>query len=161
MATPGTSSETRLEIRRTFKAPREKVFAAWTKREELEKWMCKDVPEHNPKYTELDVRPGGRYVIEIPVPKEGFTYRGYGTFREVKPPEKLVFTWAWEQIPPPKKKSEDMEDSESLVTVQLIDRGNSTEMIFTHENFTTAKVRDSHQRGWDGCFDALEKALAA
>ncbi len=54
-----------------------------------------------------------------------------------------------------------MEDTESLVTVQLIDRGNSTEMIFTHENFTTAKVRDSHQKGWDGCFDALEKALAA
>jgi hypothetical protein len=49
--------------------------------------MCKDVPEHNPKYTELDLRPGGRYVIEIPVPKEGFTYRGYGTFREVKPPK--------------------------------------------------------------------------
>jgi uncharacterized protein YndB with AHSA1/START domain len=153
MATPGTPSETRLEIRRTFAAPREKVFAAWTKREELEKWMCKDVPEHNPKYSELDLRPGGRYVIEIPMPKEGFTYRGHGTFREVKPPEKLVFTWAWEP--------EDMEDSESLVTVQLIDRGNSTEMIFTQENFTTAKVRDSHKKGWDGCFDALDKVLAA
>jgi len=161
MATPGPSSDTRLEIRRTFAAPREKVFAAWTRREELEKWMCKDVPEHNPKYTELDLRPGGRYVIEIPMAKEGFTYRGYGTFREVKPPEKLVFTWAWEQIPPPKNKAEDMEDSESLVTVQLIARGKSTEMIFTHENFTTAKVRDSHRKGWDGCFDALDKVLAA
>jgi uncharacterized protein YndB with AHSA1/START domain len=123
--------------------------------------MCKDVPEHNPKYTELDLRPGGRYVIEIPVPQQGFTYRGYGTFREVKPPEELVFTWAWEQIPPPEKKPEDMEDTESLVTVRLIDRGNSTEMIFTHENFTSAKVRDSHQKGWDGCFDVLQKVLAA
>jgi len=34
-------------------------------------------------------------------------------------------------------------------------------MIFTHKNFTTAKVRDSHQKGWDGCFDVLEKVLAA
>ena len=161
MATTGISSETRLEIRRTFAAPREKVFAAWTRREELEKWMCRDVPEHNPKYTQLDLRPGGRYEIKISVPSEGFTYRGYGTFREVKPPEKLVFTWAWEQIPPPKKNPEDMEDTESLITVQLIDRGKSTEMIFTHENFTTAKVRDSHKKGWKGCFDALEKVLAA
>jgi uncharacterized protein YndB with AHSA1/START domain len=72
-----------------------------------------------------------------------------------------VFTWAWEQIPPPKQKPEDMEDTESLVTVQLIDRGKSTEMIFTHENFTTAKVRDSHKQGWEGCFDALDKVLAA
>lgn len=160
MATAGAKSDTRLEIRRTFAAPREKVFAAWTEKKRLEQWMCKDVPEHNPKYTELDLRPGGRYVIEIAMPKQGFTYRGHGTFREVKPPEKLVFTWAWEQIPPPERKDEDMEDSESLVTVELIARGNSTEMIFTHENFTTAKVRDSHQKGWDGCFDALDKVLA-
>jgi uncharacterized protein YndB with AHSA1/START domain len=54
-----------------------------------------------------------------------------------------------------------MENTESLVTVQLIDRGKSTEMIFTHENFTTAKVRDSHKQGWDGCFEALDKVLAA
>ena len=161
MATPGNAPETRLEIRRTFAAPREKVFAAWTERARLEKWMCRDVPERDPKYTELDLRPGGRYVIEIPVPREGFTYRGYGVFREVKPPEKLVFTWAWEQIPPPKNKSDEIDHSESLVTVQLLARGNSTEMIFTHEKFVNAKERDSHQQGWDGCFDVLDKALAA
>jgi uncharacterized protein YndB with AHSA1/START domain len=121
--------------------------------------MCRDVPTHDPKYTELDVRPGGRYVIEIPVPKEGFTYRGSGVFREVKPPEKLVFTWAWEQVPPAKVTPEDLDGSESLVTIELFARGNSTEMIFTHENFPNAKVRDSHQKGWDGCFAVLEKYL--
>jgi hypothetical protein len=34
-------------------------------------------------------------------------------------------------------------------------------MIFTHEKFVNAKERDSHKRGWDGCFDVLDKALAA
>jgi uncharacterized protein YndB with AHSA1/START domain len=161
MAKPIPASETRLEIRRTFAAPREKVFAAWTERKRLEQWMCRDVPSQKPKYTELDVRPGGRYVIEIPVPSEEFTYRGFGVFREVKPPEKLVFTWAWEQVPPPEKIPEDLDGTESLVTVQLFERGNSTEMIFTHENFTNAKMRDSHQKGWDGCFEVLAKVLTS
>jgi uncharacterized protein YndB with AHSA1/START domain len=159
MATPRTGSENRLEIRRTFAAPREKVFAAWTEREGLEKWMCRDVPTHEPKYKELDVRLGGRYVIEIPIANEGFTYRGYGTFREVKPPEKLVFTWAWEKVPAGKGEPEQLDEGESLVTVELIARGKSTEMIFTHESFANAKIRDEHQKGWDGCFEVLDKYL--
>ncbi|MGA8142678.1 MAG: SRPBCC family protein [Candidatus Acidiferrales bacterium] len=121
--------------------------------------MCRDVPAHEPKYTELDVRPGGRYVIEIPVPNEGFTYRGYGVFREVKPPEKLVFTWAWEKVPFEKSMPEVLDGGESLVTIQLIDRGKSTEMIFTHEGFPNAKVRSDHQTGWNGCFEVLDKYL--
>jgi uncharacterized protein YndB with AHSA1/START domain len=161
MASPTSGPAAKLEIRRTFAAPREKVFAAWTQREKLEKWMCRDVPTQDPRYTELDVRPGGRYVIEIEMPAEGFTYRGYGIFHEVKPPEKLVFTWAWEKVPPEKGKSEDLQITESLVTVELIARGSSTEMVFTHENFTSAKIRDDHQKGWVGCFEVLEKYLSA
>ena len=159
MATPSRAAETRLEIRRTFAAPRERVYAAWTQRERLEQWMCRDVPTHVPKYTTLELRPGGRYVIEIALPAEGFTYRGYGVFREVKPPEKLVFTWAWEKLLPGKDKAEDLNEGESLVTVQLIARGDSTDMIFTHENFPNAKVRDDHQKGWDGCFEVLQNYL--
>jgi uncharacterized protein YndB with AHSA1/START domain len=124
-------------------------------------WMCRDVPTHEAKYTTLDLRPGGSYVIEIPMPKEGFTYRGHGVFREVKPPEKLVFTWAWEKVPAGKGEPEDLHEGESLVTVELFARGNSTDMIFTHENFPNAKVRDEHKKGWDGCFDVLEKYLNA
>jgi uncharacterized protein YndB with AHSA1/START domain len=161
MATPKKESEHRLEIRRTFAAPREEVFAAWTERARLEKWMCRDVPTHEPTYKELDVRPGGRYVIEIPVPREGFTYRGHGQFREVKPPEKLVFTWGWEKVPLGKGKPEEIDGGESLVTVEFISRGKSTEMIFTHEGFPNTKVREDHQKGWNGCFDVLGKYLAA
>jgi len=161
MAAPQKGSETRLEIRRTFAAPRAKVFAAWTAREKLERWMCRDVPTHEPKYTEFDLRPGGRYVIEIPVPKEGFTYRGKGVFKEVKPPEKLAFTWAWEKVPIGKGKPEELQEKESLVTVEFLERGKSTEMIFTHQGFANAKEREEHQKGWDGCFDKLAEFLRA
>jgi uncharacterized protein YndB with AHSA1/START domain len=152
---PG-SSEMSLQLRRVFQAPREKVWAAWTERERLEQWMCKDVPSHNPKYVELDVRPGGHYVMEIPLP-DG-KYVGYGTFREVQPPEKLVFTWSWKRYP--EKPDDHVPSGESLVTVELFDRGAATEMLFTHENFESAKIRDETHTGWNGCFDVLARALA-
>jgi uncharacterized protein YndB with AHSA1/START domain len=150
------ASETSLQIRRTFAAPREKVFAAWTKRELLERWMCRDVPTQDPRYVELDVRPGARYAIEIKTP-EGVTYLGQGTFREVKPPEKLVFTWAWTSSP--ESKTEELQKEESIVTVELFDRGASTEMVFTHEKLSGVPSRDAHNKGWEGCFEVLTKVL--
>ena len=64
MATPQSSPGLTLQVRRTFAAPREKVFAAWTQREQLEKWMCRDVASHTVIHRELDARPGGRYLME-------------------------------------------------------------------------------------------------
>jgi uncharacterized protein YndB with AHSA1/START domain len=148
-------SEMLVQLRRVFHAPRAKVWAAWTEREQLEQWMCKDDPTHHARYTELEVRPGGRYVIEIPLP-DG-KYVGTGTFREVQPPERLVFTWAWTRFP--EKTGEPSQDAESLVTVELIDRGASTEMIFTHENFESAEIREGTRTGWLGCFEYLAKVL--
>ncbi len=156
MATPQKGPEATLEIRRTFKAPRAKVFAAWTEREKLEQWMCRDVPTHNPKYLELDVRPGGRYAIEIRLP-DGVVYLGRGVFCEVKPPEKLVFTWEWKRTPEDKR--ENPQTGESLVTVELFERGTSTEMVFKHEKLSGRESHESHKKGWEGCFDKLAEHL--
>ena len=152
------SSKPSLTLKRRLNAPPSKVYGAWTDSAKIWHWFGPEDAEI--LRAETDVRVGGRFRIVFRGP-DGQEHDVGGIYREVVPDQKLVFTWAWEQIPPPKKKPEDMEDTESLITVQLIDHGNSTEMIFTHENFTTAKVRDSHQKGWDGCFDVLEKVLAA
>lgn len=150
-----TGSDTSLEFRRVFRAPREKVWSAWTDREQLEQWMCRDVPSQNPRYVALDVRPGGRYVIEIPL-ADG-KYVGQGVFRDVQPPEKLVFTWSWTRIPA--KPGEDL-GGESLVTVELFDRGaGATEMRFTHTGLDAAKIREETRTGWTGCFEVLARAL--
>jgi uncharacterized protein YndB with AHSA1/START domain len=145
-----TSPEAPLQLSRVFRAPREKVWAAWTQREQLEQWMCKDVPAHQPKYLELDVRPGGRYMIEIPLP-DG-KYIGEGTFREVRAPEKLVFTWSWRRLP-------EKPGGESVVTVELFDWGAATEMRFTHAVLESGEIRESTRTGWLGCFEALAGLL--
>ena len=86
-------------------------------------------------------------------------YRGSGTFREVKPPEKLVFTWVWTRQSESAK--EPMQATDTLVTVQLFARGNATEMVFTHEGFDSDRERESHNKGWTGCFEKLAEYLKA
>jgi uncharacterized protein YndB with AHSA1/START domain len=152
-----TGPEAKLQVRRTITAPRERVYRAWTKQEELEQWMCRDVATHRVKYLELDVRAGGHYVMEVNDLATGDQYLGQGLFRQVTPPEKLVFTWAW------RKRQRDGSEvpfhAETLVTVEFWERGSQTEVVLTHEFFKTAKEREETERGWEGCFDALASVL--
>ena len=157
MATPQQIPETRLQLRRTFAAPREKVYRAWTELEGLDQWMCRDVPTHRVKYSELNVTPGGRYAIDVKDSANGDSYTGCGVYREVTPPAKLVFTWAWTH-----KKADGSVVAlhpESRVTVEFFKRGKSTEMVLTHEFLQTVKDREEHEQGWTGCFDILAKVL--
>ena len=158
MATAKQTPEFTLEIRRTFAAPREKVFAAWAEREQLEQWMCKDVSAHVVIHHEQDIRTGGRYLMEVRDAGKGEVYWGQGVYREVKPPEKIVFTWAWTKTKPGGAQLHP-ESPETQVTVEFFARGNATEVVLTHATFATAKLRDEHNQGWNGCFDMLAKVL--
>jgi uncharacterized protein YndB with AHSA1/START domain len=158
MAAPQQEPEYTLQIRRTFAAPREKVFAAWARREQLEKWMCKDVASHVVIHRQQDIRAGGRYLMEVRDPGKGEVYWGQGVYREVKPPEKIVFTWSWNKATPDGVQLHP-DSPETQVTVEFFARGNSTELVLTQTLFGSAKIRDEHDRGWNGCFDILEKVL--
>lgn len=160
MATAKQTPEFKLQIRRTFAAPREKVFAAWTQREQLEKWMCKDVASQTLVTHQQDVRTGGRYLLEVRDRTKKETYWGQGVYREVIPPEKIVFTWVWTKDRPGGE-SLHPGSHETEVTVEFFARGNSTEVVLTHTGFATTTLRGDHDRGWNGCFDVLAKVLEA
>lgn len=149
MADKPTSADTTLQIRRTFAAPRQKVFEAWTEAERLTRWMCRVTEQHSTNLLELDVRVGGRYRLEVTTP-EGSRMLLSGTYREVKPPERLVFTWQWEGDP---------DFGETLVTIDFHARGETTELVLTHERFLNSERRDRHTLGWNGCFDRLQELL--
>jgi len=151
MAEDTTTSETTLQIRRTFAAPRQKVFEAWTQLEKLTTWLCRVTEQHSTRILEFDARVGGRYRLEVTAP-EGSRLLLSGTYREIEPPERLVFTWQWE---------EDPDFGETLVTVEFHARGNSTELVLTHERFSSTERRDRHAIGWNGCFDRLTELLKA
>lgn len=135
-------------VRRTLAAPREKVFAAWTNPKLMARWFCRCVGYPPTRVLAADVRPGGEYRLEVEADK---LYRGHGVYREVRPPEKLVFTWNWEHD----------EFSNTLVTVEfrsLVESG-FTEVTLTHEMLPTEKARAEHNKGWIECFDMLERTL--
>jgi uncharacterized protein YndB with AHSA1/START domain len=76
-------------LSRTFDAPRERVFEAWTDPKQLARWWG-PAGFTNPA-CEMDVRPGGRYRIVMRSP-EGQDYPISGEFREVVRPSRLVMT---------------------------------------------------------------------
>ena len=78
-----------LVISRTFPAPRELVFEAWSSAEHMNRWFSPEgytVPE-----AEIDFRPGGVCAICMRSP-EGQEFWSRGKYLEISPPERLVFT---------------------------------------------------------------------
>ena len=152
--TTKTAENITLALKRLIKAPRERVFEAWTDPEELKKWFGPDEDIVVPG-VKVDLRVGGKYRIQMKKP-DGEFHTAVGTYREIKPPERLAFTWAWE-----KDGSEpdfgEVEPSEMLVTLEFHAHGQQTELVFTQENFASVESRDRHEVGWTGCFDRLEK----
>ena len=147
MADPQTKPETTLRLRRTFAAPREKVFRAWTTPEAMKRWWIPFEGYAVPA-VEVDLRAGGRYRVAMKNPA-GEVFHLSGVYREVAAPERLVYTWRWE-LP-------SMDVGETLVTVDFTDLGDATEVRLTHALFPTAESCEYHSRGWKGTLDQLEK----
>ena len=138
-----------LTVKRRFKAPPAKVFAAWTDPEKIKRWMGPG--EIKAVRAEADARVGGRYRVLMHSPG-GEEHDVSGVYREVVANEKLVFTWAWKVAPPD-------EPHESLVTVLIKPDGAGTVLTLTHERLFDEESRAGHEKGWIGAFDKLEKLV--
>jgi uncharacterized protein YndB with AHSA1/START domain len=155
-ATPGPTS--RLEVRRTIAAPRERVFQAFAQQEQMDRWMCRDASSHIIKYLQFDFRVGGGFTLEIRTPG-GHTYIQRCAFVEIKRPEKIVFTWNTEHADAAGHKVMDHIE-ETVVTVELLERGKTTEVVLTHDlGAAGAKERGDYRRGWTGCLEKLAEAV--
>jgi len=98
-----------LRLTRAVPAPRDAVFRAWTDPEALRRWWAPAEGMSLPA-AEVDLRPGGRYRFTMRNAK-GEEFHLTGVYREVRPPERLVYTWRWEG-------TERDGDGETLVVVE-------------------------------------------
>jgi uncharacterized protein len=141
---------TKLRVTRLIKAPRERVFTAWTTPADILKWFgpetCQTVS------AKVNLRAGGNYHLRVKS-KEMGDIDLEGVFREVKWPSKLVYTWSFSGHP-------ELDFGESQVTVEFVDRKGATEVQITHEQLPSEGVKEDHNRGWNGSLDRLEKHLA-
>jgi uncharacterized protein YndB with AHSA1/START domain len=146
----GTAKKLSVEIKRFVKAPRDRVYAAWTDPAQLKKWFG---PE-NVQTREIvaEARVGGTFRWDL-IDSDGDELTMRGEFRELKSNEKVVFTWQWQD-------NEDWENHISIVTVDLKDAAGGTDLRLTHEQLPNEDSRDGHTRGWNSALDKLEKLFS-
>jgi uncharacterized protein YndB with AHSA1/START domain len=145
--TESTSLVPAVTLRRSYKAPRERVFAAWTKPEIAATFLGPEdvtVPE-----IQMDVRTGGSYRITMLRP-DGEPWIVTGVYREVVAPERLSMTWRWQEDDP-------ADEYDSLVTLEFNELGGETEVVLTHAQLASVESRDRHEGGWSAILDQLAK----
>ena len=129
---------------RRIKATPARVWAAVTDPAQIAQWWG---PDAGPTLrAEADVRPGGRYSIVFRM-LNGQEGNPTGTYREIVPEQKLVFTWELAGEP----------DSVVTFLLRAIDHG--TELTVTHEQLPSEPLRVSHARGWAGFLEELSAFL--
>jgi uncharacterized protein YndB with AHSA1/START domain len=138
-----------VRIERSFDAPAEAVFDAWTSAEVMRRWFHV-APDWETPEAEVDLRVGGRVRVVMRRP-DGTEVGAGGEYTEIDRPKRLVMTWTFSDEPSNRQLIElSFSESEGSTTVVLINTG-----ISTHER------RDAQEWGWHGCLDMLERVLNA
>jgi uncharacterized protein YndB with AHSA1/START domain len=147
-----TPSDREIRMTRLFDAPRHLVFDAMTKPEHITRWWgCLDEGYSVP-VCEVDLRLGGAWRFVNRHPKGEAVF--YGVYREIAPPERLVFTEIYAPFP----------DSESVVTAVFTEENGKTRMTVT-ALYPSLEVRDfvvksGMARGAAISYDQLEELVA-
>lgn len=144
MTTPTYDEATTLTLRRTFPAARERVFRAWTEREALQQWFRP--MGTGLTITKLDVQVGGSFSFDFADGSDSIV----GSYLEIVRPAKLVFTWSFSATL----------GKETVVTIEFIEHGPATEIVLTHERFSSEEMRSNHQAGWQSLLDRLAEVLS-
>jgi uncharacterized protein YndB with AHSA1/START domain len=130
-----------LRIVRRLPARPEEVFDAWIDAESLRVWMCPG--EMRVVAVDVDARVGGKFRIVMCGAQGDVEHTGQ--YREIRRPERLVFTWT----------SRITGGHETLVTIELRAEGKDTELTLTHEEFPDDEARRLHQGGWTSIVEKL------
>jgi uncharacterized protein YndB with AHSA1/START domain len=141
-----------LRLERKFDAPVDAVFDAWTNPEVLRRWWVADSSWRTP-IAEVDLRVGGRYRLAMEDPEAAHLHTVRGEYSEVRRPERLVYSWAWEE--------DGRTGHTSTVTVDFISDGESTTVVLVHSGLASPDSRDSHRSGWEGCLSSLQARVFA
>ncbi len=140
-----------LTMTRRFAAPRERVYAAWTDGEQVARWFG---PESvTCTLHEWDAQVDGRYSLTMNH-ADGDKTELSGIFREVSPPERLVYTWTWGG-------DGGMAGRETLVTLEFEEAGDETVLHLSHALLLDEDWAQKHSMGWGSSFDSLDAVLAS
>lgn len=146
---PSGSPTPSLEVRRTVRASPERVYDAWTTPSALARWFAPSA-DFTTVVHALDLRVGGQYRIEMRH-SSGASHVAAGSYRELVRPARLSFSWRWEGTTM----------ADTVVTIELVAVGTSTDVVLRHVDFATDDERDEHLKGWTGCLARIDDTTTA
>jgi uncharacterized protein YndB with AHSA1/START domain len=145
-----STTDTTLRMERTFNAPAQAVFDAWTSEEVMRRWWHPKSDWETPVAT-VDLRIGGDVRVVMRNPHTGEEYGGGGKYTEIDPPRRLAFTWFWDSDP---------DSVRQLIELDFEERDGVTLVRFTHSDLWNEQAVRDHEDGWGTCFDNLQRVLA-
>ncbi|WP_240415686.1 SRPBCC family protein [Paenibacillus periandrae] len=126
-----------LALHHVYNASKERVFLAWTKKEQLQQWW--GLAGFTTTVEQMDVTIGGKYLFHMQAPN-GKVYTLEGSYVDIVPNEKLSFTWKW--------LNDGVDSEETLVTIDFVEKDNKTELVITHSDFSTMQIAKKHNNNW-------------
>jgi uncharacterized protein YndB with AHSA1/START domain len=134
-------------VKRQFLRQRQRVFDAFSSAENIARWLS---PDKTIKMSVLSMsfeqQGGFRFQFDEP---DGERNVVGGIFRLIDTPEKIVFSWTWED-------PHQFANIPTQVTVEFIDQMEQTEVVLTHEKLPTDVACEMHKQGWLGALNQLE-----
>ncbi len=160
--TPIKITEKSLTIQRIFDAPRSKVWKAWTDPEQVKRWW--GPRDFTAPMTKLNLHEGGKYLFCMRSP-DGKDYYSTGVYREIKAPERLVYTDSFADaggniVPASYYGMQGNWAPEGLtvtVTLEEPEKG-KTMMTLVHNGMPEVESKNAAE-GWSQSFDKLAKSL--
>jgi uncharacterized protein YndB with AHSA1/START domain len=144
-------SERELVVTRTVNGPAHLVFEAWTKAELFRRWWVPRSYGLNLLSCELDVRVGGKYRLVFS--HQGSTMEFFGTYREVTPHSRLVWT------------NEEADTGETVTTVTFEENAGKTRLVvhdlYPSKEALDAAIASGSTGGMSETLDQLEELLVS
>ena len=137
-----------LRIERTYAAPAEDVFDAWTSPEVMRRWLHPASDWGTPE-AEVDLRVGGKVRVVMRKP-DGTEVEAWGEYTLIDRPHRLVMTWNFDDEP----------SNDQLIELSYSASEGSTTVLLVNSRISTAERRDAQDWGWHGCLTELERLLA-
>jgi uncharacterized protein YndB with AHSA1/START domain len=137
-----------VRIERTFDAPAEDVFDAWTNPEVMQRWFhC--APDWHTPIAEVDLRVGGKVRVVMRRP-DGTEVQANGQYTVIDRPHRLVMTWTFDDDP----------SNAQLIELSFSESEGATSVLMVNTGISTDERRDAQDEGWHGCLDELGRILA-
>jgi uncharacterized protein YndB with AHSA1/START domain len=145
-------SERELVVTRTFNGPARIVFEAWTKPELFQRWWVPKSHGLALLSCEQDVRVGGKYRLVFSHPAAPQPMEFFGTYLEVIPHSRLVWT------------NDEGGEPGAVTTVTFDERGGKTHLVmhdlYPSKEALDAAIASGSTSGMDETFDQLAELLA-